>query len=77
MAQNRLKMGRYHLYVHPKSRHIIFWEKLFDPFCDPYVVGDLVSRRFGIFRGPNRATTGFKTATTTYFGIPNGLGCFS
>ena len=38
MAQRGLKMGSFHLIVHPKWSTIIFEKKCFKPICHPFLV---------------------------------------
>ena len=38
MAQNGLKMGSFHLFVHPKRSRITFGKHILDPFLDPFFV---------------------------------------
>ena len=77
MACNGLKMGSFHLFVHPKWSGIIFGKYIFDPFLTHFLSQNSpFSRHLGILGGPKRATTSSKHAKNTSFGIPCGPGSF-
>ena len=77
MAYNGLKIGSFHLFGHPKCSGIFLGKDICNPFLTYFwSQNGRMSRHFGIFGGPKRATTGSKRAKNTCFGILRGLGSF-
>ena len=75
MARNGLKMGSFHLFVHPKRPWINLGKRCFHPFLTHFwSPKGLFSRHLGTFGGLKQATMGSKRAKTTCFGIPQVLG---
>ena len=77
MPQNRLKMGPFHPFVHPKWSRMRFGKTVFDPFLTHFLTQNSpVSRHFGIYGGPKWATTSSKRSKNTCFRVAHGLGSF-
>ena len=65
IAYNGLKMGSFHLFVHPKRSSHHFGKKGFDPFLTHFwSPKSPFSRLFGNFGGSKRATMGSKRTKT-------------
>ena len=78
MACNGLKMGSFHLFVHPKRCRIIFGKTNFsDPFLTHFwSQNNPFSRHFVTLEGPKWLAMGSKWAHFTCLCTPNGVGSF-
>ena len=66
MACNGLKMGSFHLFVHPNGLGSFLEKRIFDPFLTHFLSqNNPFLRHFGILGGPKRATTSSKRAKNT------------
>ena len=71
MACNGLKMGPFHLFVHPQMVSDHFWKNTFlTQFYSPF------SRHFVTLEGQNWLAMGSKWDHFICSGTPNGLGSF-
>ena len=71
MACNGLKMGSFHLFVHPKWSRIIFGETHFSPIFDPFLVAKQpIFKAFCDFGVAKMACNGLKMGSFYLFKNP-------
>ena len=75
MARDGLKMGLFHLFVHPKSLGSLSTKRVFDPILTHlWSQNGPFSRHFGSFYGPKHVTMCSKWAKTACLSIASGPG---
>ena len=78
IAPHGLKMGSFHLCVHPQIVQRYLWKNpLFHPFLTDFLSQNSpFSRHFVTLQWPKWLAMGSKWAHVTFLGTPNGVGSF-